>query len=113
MFAGNCTTQVEFYDSEDNYNYKRAVTWSIVMAYLSHTHPAFETVFSIEAVNEPIQDASQTPGLGDCVFKLILLSSPLRAKHHHSLQRLCPRHPCYRGLDGHQLRRFPRFGRFN
>lgn len=72
MFAGNCTTQVEFYDSEDDYNYKRAVTWSIVMAYLSHTHPAFETVFSIEAVNEPIQDATQTPGLGDCTFSLVL-----------------------------------------
>lgn len=68
MFAGNCTTDVQFYDSEDNYNYKRAVTWSIVMAYLSHTHPAFETVFAIEAVNEPIQDATQTPGLGDCAF---------------------------------------------
>jgi hypothetical protein len=64
MFAGNCTEQVEFYDSPNDYNYKRAVTWSIVMAYLSHVHPAFATVFSIEAVNEPIQDASQTPGLG-------------------------------------------------
>lgn len=66
MFAGNCTAQVEFYDSPDDYNYRRAVTWSIVMAYLSHTHPAFESVFTIEAVNEPIQDASQTPGLDRC-----------------------------------------------
>jgi hypothetical protein len=66
MFAGNCTSQVEFYDSPDDYNYKRAVTWSIVMAYLSHVHPAFQTVFSIEAINEPIQDASKTPGLDRC-----------------------------------------------
>lgn len=66
MFAGNCTTDVQFYDSEDDYNYKRAVTWSIVMAYLAHTHPAFETVFSIEAANEVLQDATQTPGLAGC-----------------------------------------------
>ena len=66
MFAGNCTTQVEFYDSPSDHNYIRAVAWSIVMAYLSHTHPAFETVFTIEAVNEPIQNAVQTPGFGRC-----------------------------------------------
>ncbi|KAF7975255.1 hypothetical protein HWV62_10124 [Athelia sp. TMB] len=69
MFAGNCTKQVEFYSSASmpllpDYNYKRAVTWSIVMTFLSHAHPEFATVFTIEAVNEPIQDASQTPGLG-------------------------------------------------
>ena len=69
MFAGNCTNQVEFYSSASmpllpDYNYKRAVTWSIVMAFLSHAHAEFVTVFTIEAVNEPIQDASQTPGLG-------------------------------------------------
>jgi hypothetical protein len=68
MFAGNCTTQVEFYNSPDDYNYKRAVTWSIVMAYLSHTHPTFETVFTIETINKPIQDVTQTPGLGRCQF---------------------------------------------
>ena len=38
------------------------------MAYLSHTHPAFETVYTIEAVNEPLQDANLTPGLGRCEF---------------------------------------------
>jgi hypothetical protein len=68
MFAGNCTDQVEFYSSPDDYNYKRAVTWAVVMTYLTHTHPAFQTVFSIEAVNEPIQDASKTPGLDRCKF---------------------------------------------
>lgn len=66
MFGGNCTDWVEFYYSPDDYNYKRAVTWSIVMAYLSHTHPAFETVFSIEAINEPLQNSLETPGLDKC-----------------------------------------------
>ncbi|KZP09600.1 glycoside hydrolase family 5 protein [Athelia psychrophila] len=69
MFAGNCTTLVEFYSSAStplipDYNYKRAVTWGIVMAFLSHAHPAFEKVFTIEGVNEPIQNAALTPGLG-------------------------------------------------
>ena len=36
------------------------------MTLLSHCHPSFESVFSIEAVNEPIMDATQTPGLGKC-----------------------------------------------
>ncbi|EJT98876.1 glycoside hydrolase family 5 protein [Dacryopinax primogenitus] len=58
MFAGNCTTIVEFYT---DYNYQRGVTWTAVMTYLSHVHPAFSTVFAIEAVNEPIMDYTQTP----------------------------------------------------
>lgn len=68
MFAGNCTSSPQFYNSANDYNYKRAVTWSIVMAYLSHTHPAFSTVFTLEAANEPIQNAQQTPGLGRCAY---------------------------------------------
>ncbi|KZO99801.1 glycoside hydrolase family 5 protein [Calocera viscosa TUFC12733] len=61
MFAGNCTTIVEFYT---DYNYQRAITWAAVMTYLSHVHPAFSTVFAIEAVNEPIMDFTQTPDYG-------------------------------------------------
>ncbi|KZT58409.1 glycoside hydrolase family 5 protein [Calocera cornea HHB12733] len=61
MFAGNCTTIVEFYT---DYNYQRAITWAAVMTYLSHVHPAFSTVFAIEAVNEPIMDFTQTPEYG-------------------------------------------------
>jgi glucan endo-1,6-beta-glucosidase len=68
MFAGNCTTDVHFYDSDNDYNYRRAVTWAIVMAYLSHTHPAFSTVFTIEAINEPIVNGTLTPRLGECEF---------------------------------------------
>ncbi|KAI0766145.1 glycoside hydrolase family 5 protein [Trametes elegans] len=61
-FTGHCTTDVEFYT---DYNYHRALVWTAVMTTLSHLHPDFASVFSIEAVNEPIMDASQTPGYGD------------------------------------------------
>ena len=37
------------------------------MTFLSHLHPNFESVFSIEAVNEPIMNATMTPGYGDCM----------------------------------------------
>jgi hypothetical protein len=36
------------------------------MTFMTHVHPQFDSVFSIEAVNEPLMDAAQTPGLGDC-----------------------------------------------
>ena len=36
------------------------------MTVLSHLHPNFESVFSIEAANEPIMNATMTPGYGDC-----------------------------------------------
>lgn len=36
------------------------------MTALSHLDPSFGSVFAIEAVNEPIMDATQTPGYGDC-----------------------------------------------
>ncbi|KAJ3868466.1 glycoside hydrolase family 5 protein [Lentinula novae-zelandiae] len=61
MFTGHCTSDVEFYTSP---NYLRALTWAGVMTALSHLHPAFAPVFAIEAVNEPIMDAAQTPGYG-------------------------------------------------
>lgn len=35
------------------------------MTTLSHLDPQFSNVFAIEAVNEPIMDAAQTPGYGD------------------------------------------------
>ncbi|KAJ7801125.1 hypothetical protein B0H14DRAFT_1682386 [Mycena olivaceomarginata] len=35
------------------------------MTTLSHVDPAFANAVAIEAVNEPIMDASQTPGYGD------------------------------------------------
>ncbi|KAI0630905.1 glycoside hydrolase family 5 protein [Trametes polyzona] len=61
-FTGHCTTDVEFYTE---YNYHRALVWTAVMTALSHLDPAFGSVFAIEAVNEPIMDANQTPGYGD------------------------------------------------
>jgi len=61
MFAGNCTSDVQFYTP---HNYHRALTWTAVMTFFSHLDPNFETVFSIQAMNEPIMDPSQTPGYG-------------------------------------------------
>ncbi|KAI0249705.1 glycoside hydrolase family 5 protein [Lactifluus subvellereus] len=57
--AGCCTLDVQFYTP---YNFGRALTWTAVMTILSHLHPNFESVFSIEAVNEPIMNAAKTPG---------------------------------------------------
>lgn len=62
MFAGNCTSNIQFYiyDLPIEYTYQRAVTWSIAIARAS----CFETVFAIGAINEPQQDYSITPGDG-------------------------------------------------
>jgi len=62
MFAGRCTSDVEFYTP---YNYHRALIWTSVMTVLSHVDPAFTNVVAIEAVNEPIMNADLTPGYGD------------------------------------------------
>ncbi|KAF8307358.1 glycoside hydrolase [Clavulina sp. PMI_390] len=62
-FAGNCTSNLQFYSSPNDYNYVRAVTWGIVMTWMSHVHPAFENVFAIEAINEPVQNVANTPNL--------------------------------------------------
>lgn len=61
MFAGRCTNDVEFYTP---YNYHRALIWTAVMTALSHLDPNFGSVAALEAMNEPIMDANQTPGLG-------------------------------------------------
>src|SRR5262245_48781649 len=104
MFAGNCTSEVHFYDSPNQHNYKRAVTWAVVMAFLSHSHPAFQSVFSIEAINEPLADAKKTPGLGDCEPFVI----PNRGKgdqvdriYFVRLRRIRTRHPRNRILPRH------------
>ncbi|KAG1771497.1 glycoside hydrolase family 5 protein [Suillus occidentalis] len=61
MFTGECTTNVQFYTT---YNYRRALVWTAVMTTLAHLDPYFANVFSIEAANEPIPDATRTPGYG-------------------------------------------------
>lgn len=53
---------------QTDYNYQRALTWTAVMTAVSHLDPNFGSVFAIEAVNEPIMDASQTPGYGTCTY---------------------------------------------
>ncbi|KAI9509114.1 glycoside hydrolase family 5 protein [Russula earlei] len=62
MFTGNCTNTPQFYT---DYNYGRALIWTAVMTFLTQLHPDFESVFSIEAVNEPLMNATRTPGLGE------------------------------------------------
>ncbi|VDC00954.1 unnamed protein product [Peniophora sp. CBMAI 1063] len=62
MFAGVCTKTPQFFQPK---NYKRALTWSAVMTVLAHVHPAFASVFALQAVNEPLMDASKTPGYGE------------------------------------------------
>ncbi|KAF9224170.1 glycoside hydrolase family 5 protein [Gyrodon lividus] len=62
MFTGNCTNDVQFYTP---YNYHRALVWTAVMTTLTHLDPTFGSVFAIEAINEPIMDASKTPNYGD------------------------------------------------
>ncbi|KAJ7460773.1 glycoside hydrolase family 5 protein [Mycena latifolia] len=62
MFTGRCTSDVEFYTP---YNYHRALIWTSVMTALAHVDPAFASAVAIEAVNEPIMDATQTPDYGE------------------------------------------------
>ncbi|CAE6351107.1 unnamed protein product [Rhizoctonia solani] len=62
MFAGRCTADVQFYTER---NYERALTWAAIMTNMTYQDPDFSTVFAIEAVNEPVMDASKTPGYGD------------------------------------------------
>ncbi|KAJ7132295.1 glycoside hydrolase superfamily [Mycena epipterygia] len=62
QFTGRCTSDVEFYTP---YNYHRALIWTSVMTTLAHVDPAFANAVAIEAVNEPIMNADQTPGYGD------------------------------------------------
>ncbi|EIW75230.1 glycoside hydrolase family 5 protein [Coniophora puteana RWD-64-598 SS2] len=62
QFTGNCTDTPQFYTP---YNYHRALVWTSVMTALTHMDPNFGSVFSIEAVNEPTMNATQTPGYGD------------------------------------------------
>ncbi|GJJ11684.1 hypothetical protein Clacol_005920 [Clathrus columnatus] len=70
MFAGNCTTQVEFYQPS---NYFRALQWAGVMTFLSHADPDFSKVFAIEAVNEPLMNSAQTPGYGEYLTDFTLV----------------------------------------
>ncbi|KAG9097098.1 hypothetical protein FS749_007077 [Ceratobasidium sp. UAMH 11750] len=62
MFAGRCTSDVQFY-TEKNYN--RALNWTRIMTTMIHTDPDFSTVFALEAINEPVSDYNKTPGLGN------------------------------------------------
>ncbi|KAF5371728.1 hypothetical protein D9758_003402 [Tetrapyrgos nigripes] len=68
QFAGQCTNTPQFYT---DYNYNRALVWAAVMTGLSHLHPDFSSVFAIEAANEPLMNATLTPGYGDYQKKFV------------------------------------------
>ncbi|PLW22456.1 hypothetical protein PCANC_08376 [Puccinia coronata f. sp. avenae] len=61
MFAGNVTSDVQFYK---DHNYQRALMWSAVLTAMSHLDRDFSSVVAIECINEPLRDATLTPGLG-------------------------------------------------
>lgn len=66
------------------------------MTALSHLDPDFGSVFAIEAVNEPIMDAAQTPGYGDCKilstsFYLSAMSDYYAAQSKKTSSLLCVR----------------------
>ncbi|KAL4266664.1 glycosyl hydrolase 5 (cellulase A) family protein [Pleurotus pulmonarius] len=69
MFTGRCTRDVEFYT---DYNYHRALVWTAVMTGLAHLDPMFKGAVSIQAVNEPIMDATLTPGYGEFQKNFVL-----------------------------------------
>jgi hypothetical protein len=50
------------------------------MTFLSHVSPSFQTVFAIEAANEPIMNATLTPGYGDCTHLSTFHLSPNSAR---------------------------------
>jgi hypothetical protein len=41
------------------------------MTFFSHVDPNFGSVFSIQAANEILMDASHTPGYGQCRIALL------------------------------------------
>ena len=83
------------------YNYHRALVWTAVMTALSHLDPNFGSVFAIEAVNEPIMDAAQTPDYGTCTYYLLFSNrtlivpySPEELRIDNACYRTCTWNPC-------------------
>ncbi|EJD55088.1 glycoside hydrolase family 5 protein [Auricularia subglabra TFB-10046 SS5] len=61
QFAGLCTSEPQFYTQK---NYDRALVWAAVMTAFIYLDVDFANVFSLQAINEPVQDWNKTPGLG-------------------------------------------------
>lgn len=55
LFAGKYTKEMHFY--EDG-NYRRALTWIVILTAMSHLDPDFQRVLGIMCVNEPDPDVS-------------------------------------------------------
>lgn len=47
------------------------------MTSLAHLDPNFGSVFAIEAINEPIMNATQTPDYGECMLPAFIDPSEL------------------------------------
>ncbi len=65
MYVVSVVKQAPLITSQTDYNYRRALSWTALMTALSHLDPDFSSVVAIQAVNEPIMDATQTPGYGN------------------------------------------------
>ena len=63
------------------------------MTFFSHVDPDFESVFAIEAINEPLMNATLTPGLGQCGHLSTRGVVPILITFNSS-EGLCPNHPC-------------------
>jgi glucan endo-1,6-beta-glucosidase len=63
------------------------------MTVFSHLDPDFSKVFSLQAVNEPVMDASKTPGYGQCKQHTAFMHQ-LLIHFTASPNRFCAHHPC-------------------
>jgi hypothetical protein len=66
------------------------------MTVFSHLAPDFESVFAIEAVNNPITDATKTPGYGTCMYHSSFVYLYPHESPSYSPKELRPVSPCYR-----------------
>lgn len=58
LFAGNLTDEMHFYEDA---NYRRALTWIVILTAMSHLDPDFQRVLGIFFINEPHSDVSLPP----------------------------------------------------
>ena len=121
MFSGKCA-ESGFYTEE---NYQRGLNATAAFTALIHGDEDFSYVHNVRsfistwsiadwllqllAINEPEQDAVKTPGLGDCQFGLISVSSSTNPAHLDRLQALCGDCQSYGTIGQSSLRSdFPR-----
>ena len=115
MFSGKCA-ESGFYTEE---NYQRGLNATAAFTALIHGDEDFSYVHNVRsfistwsiadwllqllAINEPEQDAVKTPGLRDCQFGLISVSSSTNPAHLDRLQALCGDCQSYRTMGQSSL----------